>query len=321
MRKEGKMPDPDENRIRDEAIAWHVRLAGANSDKWAEFAQWLESDPRHNPAYEAVADDDAYLEAALKHDRPIEHAANDDGPVAAGLSGGKIWRWPAIAASLALLVSVALFMVAGSPDRYEVATAAGETRTVALEGGSAVMLNGDTELELDRNDPRYAELLSGEAHFNVRHDSTDPFTVVVGEQRIVDVGTAFNLALDANVMTLEVVEGVVHYDGFGQAFDMEAGATLSATSGDKLVLGEKPPASMAGWTRGELVYQGEKLSKVGRDVQRASGVSIAVSPDIAEREFSGVIQTKGDREVLRRRLESLLGVHVTETSDGWTFEP
>jgi len=315
------MPDPDENRIRDEAIAWHVRLAGANSDNWAEFAQWLESDPRHNPAYEAVADDDAYLEAALKHDRPIEHAANDDGPVATGLSGGKIWRWPAIAASLALLVSVALFMVAGSPDRYEVATAAGETRTVALEGGSAVMLNGATKLELDRNDPRFAELLSGEAHFNVRHDSTDPFTVVVGEQRIVDVGTAFNLALDANVMTLEVVEGVVHYDGFGQAFDMEAGATLSAASGGELVLGEKPPASMAGWTRGELVYQGEKLSKVGRDVQRASGVSIAVSPDIAEREFSGVIQTKGDREVLRRRLESLLGVHVTETGDGWTFEP
>lgn len=316
------MPDPNEARIREEAIAWHLQLADAGDEQWAQFTRWLQADPRHNSAYEAVADDDEFLGAALAQGGPARSAVNDDTIAPAAAAGGRNWRWPALAASVALVLGLAfLLLPGGGPDRYQVATAAGETRIVRLDGGSVITLNGDTRLELDRGEARFAQLLSGEARFDVRHDASHPFVVVAGSQRITDTGTAFDVALDGGDLTLDVAEGAVRYEGYGRAFDMKAGATLAAASDGRIVLGEKPPELMAGWSRGELVYRGESLSKVVRDLRRASGISISVSPDIAKRSFSGVIQTRGSRAELHDRLESVLGVRVTETNDGWMLEP
>lgn len=314
------MPDRIENRIRSEAIAWHLRLADASAEQWRQFARWLNADVRHNDAYEAVVDYDTFLARAIELEQSEALVANDDYIPATEAADRRTWHWWALAASVLLAVAISLFRFGGSPDRYAVATAPGETKTLALEGGSSITLNGDSSIRLNRQNSRYVELLSGEARFDVRHDRDDPFTVVIGTQSVVDAGTVFILAFEDDRLTLEVAEGMVHYEGYGQARELSMGSALSVGPDGKIMMGEKPTELMASWTRGELVYRGANLLQVSRDLQRATGIAVNVSPVLSEREFSGVIQLEGSHEDLRRRLESVLGVRVTASGDVWTLE-
>ncbi|WP_204309887.1 FecR family protein, partial [Klebsiella michiganensis] len=70
-------------------------------------------------------------------------------------------------------------------------TAAGERREVALTDGSKMILNGDTRVAMI--DARHAELIEGEALFEVRHDAAHPFIVKTGDVTLEDAGTVFNV--------------------------------------------------------------------------------------------------------------------------------
>ena len=177
-----------EQTMRDAAIAWHLRLTDGSDADWGGFADWLEADPRHNDIYEAVCDADLALEPAVEiaREAPAEVEV-DPFPEMAQLRPARRWMWPAMAASVAF---AALGTWAGSgllSSDYSVRTAPGETRTFALSDGTRIVLNGGTEIVLDKSDPRVATLKGGEAQFTVSHDAARPFTLSVGDQRIVDV--------------------------------------------------------------------------------------------------------------------------------------
>ena len=48
-----------------EAVAWHLCLATADGGAWTAFSDWLEADPQHARAYDALAVSDAELTDAL----------------------------------------------------------------------------------------------------------------------------------------------------------------------------------------------------------------------------------------------------------------
>ncbi|MEG8031242.1 DUF4880 domain-containing protein [Sphingomonas aurantiaca] len=66
----------------DEAVAWHLRLPGAGAEEWHAFTDWLEADPAHGDAYDALTRADAELDDALTppdwSDTVPFTAANDD---------------------------------------------------------------------------------------------------------------------------------------------------------------------------------------------------------------------------------------------------
>src|SRR3546814_9914530 len=67
---------------------------------------------------------------------------------------------------------------------YTIATVPGARRTIDLADGSRIELNGDTRITLDKAAPRFASLDRGEAMFHVRHDDSDPFVVMVGDDKL-----------------------------------------------------------------------------------------------------------------------------------------
>jgi transmembrane sensor len=140
-----------------EAIAWHLRLRDGGAEDWDSFTQWLEADPARAKAYDAVALADAEITAEAFP--PV--AANDDWQD--GRQGRRA-RWGAALAALVALVLLGWLAVpwlSPAADRYDIATAAGQQRTVALGDGSAIAMNGGTRIVLDRNNARFAELVSG----------------------------------------------------------------------------------------------------------------------------------------------------------------
>ena len=247
-------------------------------------------------------------------------AANDDWVEDAARPrrrGPFIWAIAAAAAVL-LLALVPLPWLGSGADRYEVATAAGEQRTVPLGDGSAVTLNGATRLILDRHDPRFAELAAGEATFNIRHDSDHPFVVAAGDHRVHDVGTAFNMVHEGDRLTVEVIEGAVKYDPHEAAISLSAGQTLAVHErGGRPLVGRRDPHIIAGWRHGRLSYRAEPLERVARDLSRSLGAQVSVDPAVAALPVSGSVRIAGGAQTVLNGFAASLGMEARRHGNGW----
>jgi transmembrane sensor len=312
------MADTNDARIREDAIAWHVRLAQGEDSDWEQFVEWLEADPRHNAAYEAVADADKGLDRIVDLVPPADvqmpiEAAND-----AGIAKPRRRRLAALAATICLVASGAWLTYSQAHSHYTISTAPGESRQIALADGTRIAMNGSTTLELDRDDPRHAELKSGEVRLTVTHNETKPFSLEVEGQRIVDVGTIFNVHKSARALRVEVAEGAVRYEDGDVRLRLNAGDTLVA-SGIEIIEGSRPVSAIGSWADGRLVYHDRPLSEVVADISRSRGVAIELGPNLSGKLFTGVIQLNGRDEAVRKRFEELLGLKVTATPDGWSI--
>ncbi|HYC65270.1 MAG TPA: FecR domain-containing protein, partial [Reyranellaceae bacterium] len=201
-----------DTRALDDAIGWLVRQQDPAFADWASFTEWLEADPRNAAAYAELSARDAEV---------AEHLATIG--IAGELAGEPLHvpqrNWTrrgfaiggaALAASIVAVVGS--YQLQPSQSLYSESTPPGVQRTVTLAGGATIGLNGGTHVVLDRRNPRFAELRSGEASFDIVHDADDPFRVVAGGAELVDLGTRFNVAFERGELEVGVSEGVVMYN-------------------------------------------------------------------------------------------------------------
>lgn len=320
------MSETPTQNVQAEAVAWRVRLRDGGSEDWDAFIHWLEADPSRSDAYDAVAMADRELVTDAIPEPARRPAANDEWnaeELPHGTRRGAYWATAfAAVAALFLVAFIALPWLTAGPNRYEVATAAGERRNVPLGDGSSVALNGQTRLILDRDNPRYAELVAGEATFTVRHDEGRPFQIVAGDHRLQDVGTAFNVVHDQGRFSVEVIEGAVLYNPSREAVTLNAGQTLRLRAGDsRLVLGRSDPQVMGGWRRGQLSYRGMPLDIVARDLSRSLGVEVIPDARIAASPFTGSIRVEGGADATVARFASIQGLDARRVGNRWQLEP
>ena len=84
----------------------------------------------------------------------------------------------------------------GIINTYTVSTQAGEKKMITLPDGTTVWLNVASKLSYPAGfaaDSIRMVTLSGEAYFEVKHDSTRPFMIHTKNMDIRDIGTAFNV--------------------------------------------------------------------------------------------------------------------------------
>ncbi|MEL0157270.1 FecR domain-containing protein [Sphingopyxis sp.] len=298
-----------------EAVGWFVRQRDPAHADWPAFTAWLEADPAHAAAYDWVAIADAAMTEALAArplaaDRPDAAPANDNAP-------GFFRRYGAVAAALLVAVSAWPVYRVAVPT-YAVETALGEQRSVTLDDGTVIDLNGGTRVTLDRRNPRIATLESGEAVFRVTHDPADPFTVVSGDMRLRDVGTVFNVAREDGRAEVSVAEGAVMFDPDRAALLLRAGQRLHiAHSGAAPVVTRVDPATVAGWKTGRLDFTATPLSDIAPDLSRALGAPIAVDPAIADRTFTGTILIDGKDKAAIEKIAILMGVSARKVGEEW----
>lgn len=297
------------------ALDWVIRLRDPAFDGWEDFEAWLAADPAHAETYHRLAAADAdmadLLESAPPPTRPVVVPPRRS-------FNRRTWLGGALAASVAVLVG--LGMIDRQPSLYQVRTAPGERRTVNLEDGSLIALNGGTAITLDRDDPRYAALHRGEALFDVVHNVNAPFKVEVGDATLIDVGTRFNVLREGRTTAVQVAEGAVIYNPDSTAVRLDAGRTLRAMDGDALLaLGNISTASVAGWKDGRLIYDGQTMAEVAADLTRWSGQTVHADPRIADRRFRGVLSLGDGEDIVR--LAPLLDLEVSKRGQEWVLSP
>lgn len=312
--KEPTMSQIDDYK-REEAVAWFIGLRDPATADWDGFMAWLEADPAHNGLYEAVALADGDY-AGLIDAAALPQPSNDN-PQIDRRKIGRFAGW-ATAAAAVVVVAAGYPLLSPAPATYAVETGLGEHRSVQLDDGTRIELNGNSRLTLRKGDNRYASLDRGEAAFTVVHDEQNPFTVHVGADRFQDVGTVFNIVRDGGMIETAVASGAVVYNPHGEAVRIDAGHVLrSSPDGASMTLGAISPTEVAAWRQNELIYKNATLGRVAADLSRNLGMPIRIAPDIAARPFSGVIRLGGDQATLFPRIAALLDVTITHESNGW----
>lgn len=303
--------------MEEDAIAWLIRQRDASFDDWEGFEAWLAADPAHARAYAETAAADRDLEELLTGATWPAEAEPDLGePIA---PSRRRWFSGALAASVALAVAAGSWLAWPSRDLYSVQTAAGERRTVVL-ADTKLELNGETRIQLDRKDPRFARMEQGQALFTVKHDPARPFRLETADATLVDAGTTFDVTTGGGALDLAVSEGMVVVDPGKAGIHVPAGQRFTLAPGLRTGrLSAVRPADVGTWRSGQLFYDGAPLSRVAADLERNLGVPVSVSGAAAARPFRGVVRLDGGVEPTMARLGVLLGAPVRRSGKGWVI--
>lgn len=79
-----------------------------------------------------------------------------------------------------------------------------------LQDGSAIYLNGDTQLSINHNAAwREVSLRQGQAYFDVAHEPERPFVVNIDKVKVQVVGTAFDIDKLSDKTVIRVYDGIV----------------------------------------------------------------------------------------------------------------
>jgi transmembrane sensor len=296
-----------ESSISQQAVDWSLRVVEPDFADWDAFTTWLEADPAHGEAYEAVMAVGEAADQALSSLVPASQATWIEPPS----RRRKAWVWAgggAIAASLAGLLAWTSMTPASDP--YLIQTTPGGREQIAI-AGTSITLNGDTRIWLDRRNPRIATIERGEALFDVRHDAARPFVVHAGDAELRDVGTRFDVTRDERQMRVAVAEGAVVFNPGREAVRVDSGRELVITTGaDTAELRTTARQAVGSWRDGRFAYVKTPIVTIVADLTRSTGIALAVDPGVAAKTFTGVITFNGNREAFVADLGPLLGVHA-----------
>ena len=303
------------------AVAWHLRLPTADASQWQAFTAWLEADPAHAAAYDALALSDAELDGALapadwsEAGEPDEIAANDRQPVMS--------RWWSVAGISGLAAAgIAAVMLQGAPNpslRF-VETPAGVRSAVVLVDGTQIEMNGGTRLGIDDVSNRLVMLEKGEAVFRVTHDVAHPFVVQSGGMRLEDVGTVFNVSRVGPHLGVQVAEGAVLFQPERDRIMLTAGAALSHMDGESPRMSGVAVDDVGSWRQGRLVFRQTPVRLVAAALERSTGTAVNVAEGLQDTPFTGSIGVIGGADRMVPRAAALIGARAVRNGRGWTLE-
>jgi transmembrane sensor len=301
-----------------EASAWFARERRGELSVTERLAlqAWLAAGPAHQRAYQDVENVWQQLEC-LRGDLAIANLRRR-------ASRRRRWSLPGIAAGLAactamffltqslltprsrVYASVAPEITTGEdigtllPRAYRTET--GEQRAITLVDGSEITLDTDSEVRVVfSKERRLVDLRRGQAFFAVAKDHTRPFIVTAGDERVMAVGTAFDVRLAHDGLSVTLREGRVRIEApEGQSPQSDAAARVRAAdlvSGSKLRTSQHAAWQVAkadvtrelSWLHHQLVFDNARLDAVVAEINRYSSTKIVLGdPALAGVQVGGV---------------------------------
>ena len=346
----------DIKSVQVQANLWITRLdKGLSRGEKQELIAWINQDQAHYAALKKISS--LWGDVATKHDlnglfsqKPQNKIQNDylmKGVLAAGL------------VSVALL-SANLFNEVNkiwlSPQHNIIKQSAyqkyssqyGEQKVVTLDDGSTVELNTNTIIEVAYSKlQRKITLIRGEAKFDVAKDINRPFTVISGYNSFTALGTIFNVQREnSSSVELLVKEGSVLVDEANAPISkllntIKTSKTQQAknltkhnsivSAGEKVAITNNITSAIQSlsvqevkqelaWQQGILIFDGEPLAQVLKEVQRYNPIKfMPIDTDMANLRVSGYFKTN-DINALLQSLNYNFAINAKEiTSNTYTL--
>ena len=258
----------------------------------ADIAAWCNADPAHARAWRHAQDTwNAVAEVPPAHiaEWPVRKPAV-----------ARAGRWPrlrlAAATGAAIAACLLLLVVPGLLPGLQAdhATRTAERREVVLADGSRVFLGARTSLAVSQDaGRRAADLLEGEAFFEVAADQARPFVVAAAGVEVSVVGTAFDVRVSRTAVTVAVRNGLVDVRNDGKAAE-----PVRLAAGDRVVVDRASrrlqrdriePGEVASWRDGRLFVDGATVADVVDVLGRYStGWIVVADSRLAKQQVTGL---------------------------------
>jgi transmembrane sensor len=319
---------PDLSAVEAEAAEWVVKLErGCSAEDLACFREWQDRSPANREAGQRLtalwSQFDLLARYAAQPPAVEEKAPRRFLPIFA--SGGvPLWRTVGVVAAI-LIVVICRTAYFSRPQPVVTTTiyqaSIGSQQEVTLPDGTSVTLNSGSQIEVAYSGTyRDVRLRRGEAYFEVAHTDSRPFTVLVGDRKVHDIGTEFDVCADHRAVEVIVAKGAV---------ELLAPPSSNAAPGERLGVvqaGQRAAfdhrleylQSMSAadinrklaWRDGILIYAGEPLSHVVEDVSRYSDIHIMIAdPALKDIPVGGYFEIRKIRGVFSA-LEANFGIHA-----------
>ena len=286
-------------RIRKQAAWWVMELHAPERDAALEdkVRHWIAQDPRHAAAFELA--NEAWQQTG---DLPANLPARPNG-AAAKRARPKI--------STLALAGMAAVCAAGIAAVYllrdgTLVTGPGEQRMVELSDGTQVSLNANSRVAIQYDDRvRKVTLTRGEALFNVIKHQLRPFVVIIGDRKVVAMGTSFEVRREdpaGSAFAVTLVEGRIAIEplSWPDALPSESLAGLKLLNpGERLRFDGKAaekkdsPAieRVTAWQRGQLIFEDTSLSEAAAEFNRYGTHKLLIDgPDLGKLRVGGVFK-------------------------------
>lgn len=264
--------------VDERAAAWVARVfyRELTLEEKTSLEVWLSQDDRHRRAYSDMMRIGGVVEGAVEG--PTEQILEQD--LAASAARNKKPRYwvavPAMAAGLAVFLSVIALLPSTAEKYKQYATARGQSIEVVLDDKSVIALNTDTSVSVLYTDQkRVVSMDKGEAFFDVVPDLDRPFVVTSPYASVNVTGTRFVMrALEAKTL-VAVLSGTVVVaptevsDKDEPSVSLLSGQSVSVKpyAGLQDVTGFDAD-SMVAWRRGMAFYDSVSLADVITDLNR-----------------------------------------------------
>lgn len=332
------MPLTNDNTIQEQASQWLALIdRGLSEQEQNELQQWTQVEAHRNILISM---------AKLWDSMSTLSELSDLFPLEAQTPPAQKQRqyYNVAAAGFFCIIAIGLAALVPYFSTYEddsaqhFSTLIGEQQQITLKDGSIIHLNTNSQVEVKfSHAQRDIYLSQGEAHFKVAHNKQRPFIVHAGEHKITAVGTAFNVQINPKAKQLEVLvtEGKVALSNeplkstnqppepefttpiTGSQQLLQAGQKVALNSADprpnntvqSIAVNSAEMDSQLAWQRGFMIFSGEPLADVMKEVSRYSEQQFTVADGISQIEIAGYFKTD-DIDTLLLSLQENFDIHI-----------
>lgn len=205
----------------------------------------------------------------------------------------KLFTWPRVAAAAIILLSIAgLYRYGGrhmrdgqvvqSPTNPDVnGDPVAYIQQRRLPDGSTVILHANSHLEYPSNfsDSAREVTLTGEAYFDIVHETARPFIIHTGGVKTTVLGTAFNIKAYPGAMkvVVSVTQGKVKVENGARLLavltpDQQVIYTIPADKVEEQKVDAE--SVVTDWTHEDMIFEGSSFEAVADVLSRRYGVSV-----------------------------------------------
>ena len=285
------------------AAEWFVLVTSgsAAASEVADCEAWQAADPRNRAAYEKLS---AFYRSDLLGTAVRNTQAGVGSPTrrpARRRSPLPPLSWAA--AGLAACLCIAFAANEWSRWTSDFSSRVGEIKQIALDEGSAMILDSDSAADRQFTaDLRRVDLREGRAHFDVASDPSRPFIVEARGLEVTVTGTAFDVQLLDEGLRVAVEHGAVtvrQRDAEAQTAVLNAGQA-AVFDGNGTILFRDDIARFD-WRNGRFKFRRETVAAVMKRLERyIPGRIVVLDAEIAGQHINGSYPLDDPAETARR---------------------